>query len=92
VTLPTVEFAGLPGVPPERSNPRGASSPAASSRSPTLCEVRDRAASILRGMGFLAAVQVPPQRIEANGAVRMDVLARQAGRSAAARRRGPASG
>ena len=40
-----------------------------------LCEVRDRAATILRGLGYLAAVQVPPQRIEAGGTVRMDVLA-----------------
>lgn len=39
-----------------------------------LCEVRDRAATRLRQMGFLAAVQVPPQRIEKGGEVRMDVL------------------
>ena len=39
-----------------------------------LCEVRDRAATQLRQMGFLAAVQVPPQRIEKGGEVRMDVL------------------
>ena len=39
-----------------------------------LCEVRDRAASALRAMGYLAAVQIPPQRIEKNGEVHMDVL------------------
>lgn len=39
-----------------------------------LCEVRDRAATALRAMGYLAAVQIPPQRIERDGDVRMDVL------------------
>jgi hemolysin activation/secretion protein len=75
VTFATVEFAGLPGVPPSVLEPAwrefaGRELPVAA-----LCEVRDRAATILRGMGYLAAVQVPPQRIEANGTVRMDVLA-----------------
>ena len=73
--LRTVEFAGLPGVPPKVLEPAwrdlaGQEMPVAA-----LCEVRDRAASILRGLGYLAAVQVPPQRIEAGGTVRMDVLA-----------------
>ncbi|MCJ2177495.1 ShlB/FhaC/HecB family hemolysin secretion/activation protein [Novosphingobium album (ex Hu et al. 2023)] len=39
-----------------------------------LCEVRDRAATALRAMGYLAAVQIPPQRIEKLGEVSMDVL------------------
>lgn len=39
-----------------------------------LCEVRDRAATMLRDRGYLAAVQIPPQRIEEGGEVRMDVL------------------
>jgi len=39
-----------------------------------LCEIRDRAATILRDKGYLAAVQIPPQRIEKGGTVRMDVL------------------
>jgi hemolysin activation/secretion protein len=39
-----------------------------------LCEVRDRAATALRQMGYLAAVQVPPQRIEKGGTVVLDVL------------------
>lgn len=38
-----------------------------------LCEIRDAAATILRNKGFLAAVQVPVQRIE-GGHVRMEVL------------------
>lgn len=40
----------------------------------SLCEVRDRAATALRQMGYLAAVQVPPQRIEKGGTVRFDIL------------------
>ncbi|MFB9051398.1 ShlB/FhaC/HecB family hemolysin secretion/activation protein [Sphingobium indicum] len=40
----------------------------------TLCEVRDRAATMLRQMGYLAAVQVPPQRIEKGGTVRFDIF------------------
>jgi hemolysin activation/secretion protein len=39
----------------------------------TVCEIRDAAATILRRQGYLAAVQVPPQRIE-GGTVHFDVL------------------
>jgi hemolysin activation/secretion protein len=38
-----------------------------------ICEIRDRAATTLRKAGYLAAVQVPPQKI-ADGAVRLDVM------------------
>ena len=38
-----------------------------------VCEIRDRAATILRREGYLAAVQVPAQTIE-DGVVRFDVL------------------
>ena len=40
----------------------------------SVCEIRDRAATALRQMGYLAAVQVPPQRIEKGGTVVFDVL------------------
>ncbi|WP_176594513.1 ShlB/FhaC/HecB family hemolysin secretion/activation protein [Sphingobium sp. EM0848] len=40
----------------------------------SLCEIRDRAATALRAMGYLAAVQVPPQRIEKGGTVRFDIF------------------
>ncbi|WP_380876971.1 heme:hemopexin-binding protein [Sphingomonas sp. DBB INV C78] len=39
----------------------------------TVCEIRDASATILRRAGYLAAVQVPPQRIE-NGVIHFDVL------------------
>jgi hemolysin activation/secretion protein len=38
-----------------------------------VCDIRDAAAAILRHEGFLAAVQVPPQRIE-GGVLHFDVL------------------
>lgn len=40
----------------------------------TVCEIRDRAATLLRRQGYLAAVQVPAQRIGDDGVVRFDVL------------------
>ena len=75
VTFSTVEFGNLPGIPASVLEPAwrdlaGQDMPVAA-----LCEVRDRAATILRGLGYLAAVQVPPQRIEPNGTVHMDILA-----------------
>ena len=39
----------------------------------TVCEIRDRAATILRDAGYIAAVQVPEQRID-GGVVRFRVL------------------
>jgi hemolysin activation/secretion protein len=39
----------------------------------TVCDIRDRAATILRNAGYIAAVQVPEQKIS-NGTVRFDVL------------------
>lgn len=38
-----------------------------------ICEIRDRAATILRDAGYLAAIEVPPQQV-AGGEVRFDVL------------------
>jgi hemolysin activation/secretion protein len=75
VTFSSVEFSGLPGIDAGVLDPAwrdlaGREQPVA-----VLCEVRDRAATILRDLGYLAAVQVPPQRIETRGVARMDVLA-----------------
>jgi hemolysin activation/secretion protein len=39
----------------------------------TVCIIRDEAATILRSKGYLAAVQIPPQKIE-GGSVKFDVL------------------
>lgn len=54
----------------------------------TVCEIRDRAATMLRNAGYIAAVQVPQQRIE-NGTVKFQVLM---ARLTAVRVRGEATG
>lgn len=74
VNFADVQFDGLRGVDAEAlkdswSDLAGREVPIAS-----LCEVRDRAATALRQLGYLAAVQVPPQRIEKGGTVRFDIL------------------
>ena len=73
VTISDVQFNGLKGASPEEM--RSAWSPFAGREQPVsvLCEIRDAAATILRDKGYLAAVQVPTQRIE-NGVVRMETL------------------
>jgi hemolysin activation/secretion protein len=74
VTFSKVAFSNLKGVDATELDSSwrefaGRSVPVA-----TLCEVRDRAATYLRKQGFLAAVQVVPQRIAENGEVSFDVL------------------
>ena len=73
VTIGDVRFNGLKGATPEELRPSWA--PFAGSEQPVavLCEIRDAAATILRNKGYLAAVQVPTQRIE-NGVVTMETL------------------
>lgn len=73
VTVSDVRFDNLRVVAPETLRPAyeaylGQTVPIA-----TVCEIRDAAATILRRAGYLAAVQVPPQRIE-NGVIHFDVL------------------
>ena len=75
VTFSAVEFANLPGVPAAVLDEAWRGYAATAQPIAALCEIRDRAASTLRAMGYLAAVQIPAQRIEAGGTVRMDVLA-----------------
>ena len=72
-TLRSVDFSGLEVVDgsllaPSYNGYIGQEVPVA-----VVCEIRDRAAPILRGAGYLAAVQVPPQTIE-DGNVKFDVL------------------
>jgi len=74
VDFAKVDFTNLTAVSPTLLDPTwrdlaGREVPIAS-----LCEIRDRAATLLRQQGYLAAVQVPPQRIDKGGTVRMDVL------------------
>ncbi|GEN98487.1 heme:hemopexin-binding protein [Novosphingobium sediminis] len=72
-TITSVTFNGLKGA--TAAEMEAAWKPLAGTPQPisVLCEIRDAAATILRGKGYLAAVQVPVQRIE-NGQVRLEVL------------------
>lgn len=72
-TITAVTFNGLKGATAEEME--AAWKPYAGAPQPIalLCEIRDAAATILRAKGYLAAVQVPVQRIE-NGQVRLEVL------------------
>ncbi|HUQ13914.1 MAG TPA: ShlB/FhaC/HecB family hemolysin secretion/activation protein [Novosphingobium sp.] len=73
VTIANVTFNNLKGASPAELEP--AWRPFAGKAQPVavICEIRDAAATILRNKGYLAAVQVPTQRIE-NGEVRLEVL------------------
>ncbi|MEO7654512.1 MAG: ShlB/FhaC/HecB family hemolysin secretion/activation protein [Sphingomicrobium sp.] len=72
-TLRGVEFEGLKGLSPAEVEPAysafvGQELPIAS-----VCEIRDRAAAILRQAGYISAVQIPEQKIS-DGVVRFNVL------------------
>lgn len=73
VTIRDVQFNGLKGATPEELYP--AWKPFEGQQRPVaiLCEIRDAAATILRNKGYLAATQVPTQRIE-DGTVELEVL------------------
>jgi hemolysin activation/secretion protein len=72
-TPSSVVFQDLRGLAPEALRP--AYEPWLGREQPVsiLCEIRDRAAAILRDAGYVAAVEVPEQRIE-SGEVRFQVL------------------
>lgn len=74
VSISAVQFEGLQGLSPELLRPAWESHVGRDMPIAELCEIRDNAATILRREGYLAAVQVPPQRIEKGGTVRFDVL------------------
>lgn len=73
VTIDSVVFNNLKGATAAELEP--AWKPFAGKPQPVgvICEIRDAAATILRNKGYLAAVQVPTQRIE-NGEIRLEVL------------------
>lgn len=73
VTIADARFNGLDGIPESLVRPSWAQLVGKTVSIAEVCEIRDRAATALREAGYLAAVQVPPQRIE-NGVVTFDVL------------------
>lgn len=74
VNFADVRFEGLRGVDADALRDGWADLAGRDVPIASLCEVRDRTATALRQMGYLAAVQVPPQRIEKGGTVRFDIL------------------
>jgi len=72
-TLKSVDFTGLISVDPASLRASYAEYVGQQVPVSVVCDIRDRAATILRRDGYLAAVQVPPQTID-QGNVRFDVL------------------
>lgn len=72
-TVTGVEFADLRGLTAEDLRPAYAPYLGQDQPIAIICEIRDRAATILRDAGYIAAVEVPEQRI-ADGQVRFQVL------------------
>ena len=72
-TLRDVVFDGLRGLPAARLRPAFADHVGQENGVALICEIRDRAAAILRQAGYVAAVEVPEQRI-ADGVVHFQVL------------------
>ena len=73
VTLKDVVFDDLEAVDPAELRPAVAPYLGHAVPLGTICEIRDVAATILRREGYLAAVQVPPQKI-GNGVIHLTVL------------------
>ena len=73
VTITEAQFNNLQGVSPAELRPTYAALLGADRPISTICTIRDVVATLLRHKGYLAAVQVPTQRIE-NGIVRFEVL------------------
>ena len=72
-TLRAVEFEGLQGLSAEELAPSYAPLTGGEHPIAVVCQIRDHAATILRDAGYIAAVQVPEQRI-GDGIVRFRVL------------------
>ncbi len=72
-TVNQVLFEDLRGLSPEALRPAYAPYLGGEHPVAVICEIRDRAATILRDAGYIASVEVPEQRI-ADGNVRFQVL------------------
>jgi len=72
-TFSSASFAGMGDIAPDILGPAWADYVGQEIPVATICEIRDRAATLLRAQGYLAAVQVPEQRI-GDGVVKFDVV------------------
>ena len=73
VQIDQVEFNNLQAVSPSELRETYAQYLGSSQPVGVICEIRDSAATLLRNRGYLAAIQVPTQRIE-NGTIKLEVL------------------
>ncbi|MBL0915028.1 MAG: ShlB/FhaC/HecB family hemolysin secretion/activation protein [Sphingopyxis sp.] len=74
VTLRDVQFSQVEGIDTSMLSPSWSDKVGQELPIAVVCDIRDRAATILRSKGYLAAVRVPPQTIDADGIVRLDIL------------------
>lgn len=88
VTVTSAVFNNLKGVSPQELEPAYRTYLGQERPISVVCDIRDAAATVLRDKGYLAAVQVPTQKIE-GGEVRFEVLY---ARLVAVRVRGEAGG
>lgn len=74
IVLRGVQFSAVEGIDPALLDPSWTDRVGQDVPISAVCDIRDRAATILRSKGYLAAVRVPPQTI-GDGIVRLDILA-----------------
>ncbi len=72
-TFSRAQFTGLDAIDPAMVEPAYADLAGQELSVAAICDIRDRAGTLLRQRGYLAAVQVPVQQID-NGVVRFDVV------------------
>jgi len=72
-TLRGATFENLRGLPAEALEPAWRPYEGKVQKLAAICAIRDRAAAILRDAGYIAAIEIPEQRIP-DGVVRFDVL------------------
>ncbi|ALH79482.1 ShlB/FhaC/HecB family hemolysin secretion/activation protein [Sphingopyxis macrogoltabida] len=74
ITLRSVQFSSVDGIDPAMLDASWSDRVGQELPVSVVCDIRDRAATMLRSRGYLAAVRVPPQTID-DGVVRLDILA-----------------
>ncbi len=72
-TLGNVLFQDLKGLDPSALEPAWKPYAGTRIKLAAICEIRDSAAALLRDAGYIAAIEIPEQRI-AGGTIRFDVL------------------
>lgn len=74
ITLRGVQFSTVAGIDAKMLAPTWSGRVGQDLPIAVVCDIRDRAATLLRAKGYLAAVRVPPQSIS-DGVIRLDILA-----------------